>query len=80
MEGVRFEVSDGIDGLEKAPIGSEYIGDNFYLIKDKHYIYLCTRCVGSKEWPEDFKRIFTITPTRMQAIRELSMRLPGYGV
>lgn len=54
------------------------IGEGLYLIKDKHYIYLCEKKANSTEWPKGFKRIATLTPKRIKAIKLLSLRLSGY--
>lgn len=70
-----FEVTDDID----LPTGDyRYIGEGLYIIKDSHYVYLCEKKHGSEEWPRGFRRVATLTPSRLKAIRELSMRLSGY--
>jgi len=55
-----------------------FIGDGLYIVKDKHYVYLCEKKAGSTEWPKGFKRIATITPRRLNCMKVLSHKLPGY--
>lgn len=61
---------------------SDYIdiGEGLYLIKDKHYIYLCEKKANSTEWPKGFRRICTLTPARVNCIKVLVHTLPGYNL
>lgn len=55
-----------------------FIGDGLYIVKDKHYVYLCEKKAGSTEWPKGFRRICTLTPGRVNCIKVLARTLPGY--
>ena len=53
--------------------------DDIYLIKDKHYIYICRHNDRQTEdWPLGFDRLATITPVRMNTMKSFTKDLPGF--
>ena len=53
--------------------------DDIYLIKDKHYVYVCRHNDRQTNgWPKGFDRLATVTPKRLKEMVEFAKRLPSY--